>query len=259
MSDFDDEPTTGPTAPDDEPAGASEPVDDWDDEVAAAPKAKKSKAKAPADGSDDDWDDDWDDDDEGRGNKRDLTLVYAIVAAAIVIVLAVVLTRPKDDPANSTATGGGTNNGAVTTTADPAPVKNWQGDVSDAVGDKGADAQARATSGPGVYIWTDFWGWHVRNNNAAEAKVTVAAPQVRVKTTDDYNDDDEKGDAPFSTSATITLPPGDGKTGQGFDLGGSESATFTVTIDGQNVPPADIKLGGAEGVADANPVTFIKG
>ena len=240
MSDFDDEPTAG---------------DDAADEATEAPAPAKKPAKKPAPAPDDDWDDDWDDDDDGRGGRRDMTLVYAIVAAAIVIVLAVVLTRPKDDN-NTTATNDG--NGAATTQV-TAPVKNWQGPVGDAVGKDGADAQKRAQSAPGVYIWTDFGGWHLRSNNTSDVKVTVTADQVRVKKTDDGKDDDEKNDAPFATETEVTLPAGDGKTGVGLDLGTSESVSFTVTRDGQNIPATEIFLGGAEGVADANPVAIVKG
>lgn len=233
MSDFDDEPT--------------------DD----ANEARRAKAKpAPAPAVDDDWDDDWDDEGAG-GPKRDLTLVYAVVAAAIVIVLAVVLTRPDDGDGGTTAAPTGAGN----TTAAPAEiVKNWQGPVGDAIGEgeKGGNAQERATSAPGVYIWTDFQGWHVRSNRTDEVVLTVTAPQIRQKATDDYDDSDEQGDAPFQTEVTVTLPPGDGSQGIGFDLGGSESATFALTAGGQNLPATEIFLGGGDGVADANPVIFTK-
>jgi len=239
VSDFDDEPTTDAAVDD----------DGWDDEV--APKPPRRPRKPPAD--DDDWDDDWDRDD--RGGRKDMTLVYAVVAAAIVIVLAVVLTQDKDSGSND----GAPANGAQTNTSQPAaPEKNWQGAVGDAVGDKGSDAQSRAESAPGVYIWTDFWGWHVRNNGTSDVVVTVAADQVRVKDSDDYNDDNEDSTTAFKTEAQVTLPAGDGSTGSGFDLGVSESATFTVTAGGENVPAEQIMLGGGEGVADESPVTFTK-
>lgn len=257
MSDFDDEPIEG-TEPVDaaEPVDAVDPVDEPEEPAAPAPTAKKKPAPKSST-PDDDWDDDWDDEDDGRsGGRRDMTLIYAIVAAAIVIVLAVVLTRPKDDNSNNAATN---NGGSGATTQPTAPVKNWQGPVGDAVGKDGADAQKRAESAAGVYIWTDFGGWHLRSNNTSDVKVTVAADQVRVKKTDDGKDSDENADAPFATETVVTLPAGDAKTGVGLDLGTSESATFTVTIDGKNVPATGIFLGGAEGVADQNPVTFVKG
>jgi hypothetical protein len=251
VSDFDDEPTEGLEA-NDEAADAVEPPrkartsraqpvpdDDWDDEP---PRRTRSKAVV----DDDDWDDDWDDDDRG-GPKRDMTVVWAIVAAAIVIVIAVILTRPSDS--GSDADGGG-GNAAGGTTAPAEVVKNWQGPVGDAVGPDGADAQARAESADGVYIWTDFGGWHVRANGDQEVTVVVAADQVRAT--------GEGGDDAFATETTVTLPAGDGATGADLDLGNSESATFTVTIGGTNVPADQIFLGGAEGVADQNPVTFTK-
>ena len=230
MSDFDDDPTEEP---------AADPVDD----------AKSARTTAP----DDDWDDDWDDGGD-RGAKRDLTLVYAVVAAAIVIVLAIVLTRPKDDGGTTTASSG---NGE--TTEQPAAIeKNWQGAVGDAVGENGSQAQARVEKAPGVYIWTDFQGFHVRSSLDKEVVVKVTAPKVRAKATDDYDDSDEKGDSPTSTEAVVTIAPGDPTTGAGFDLLDSETATFTITVDGQDLPKDQIFLGGAEGVADANPVQFTK-
>lgn len=239
MSDFDDEPDEG--------------IEATDTAADAAP-AKPARSKPVPD---DDWDDDWDDDDDGgRGGKRDLTLVYAIIAAAIVIVLAVVLTRPKDDDSSTNASTNNGNNAA--TTAPAAPEKNWQGGVGDAVGKDGADAQKRAEGAEGIYVWTDFGGWHLRNNTGDDVSVTVTADQVRVKKTDDRDDGDESQDTPFSTEATVTLPAGDGKDGVGLDLGTSESATFTFTVGGKNVPADQIFLGGAEAVADQNPVTFTK-
>ena len=225
MSDFDDEPTEG--------------LEATDDPAAAVPPKKARSQPDP----DDDWDDDWDDDDTGRGPKP----------AAIVIGLAVVLTRPKYDPATTDAP-----EGASATTAVAAPVKNWQGAVADAVGENGKDAQKRAEGADGVYIWTDFGGWHVRNNNTQEVAITIAADQVRQKKTDDGDDGDENGDAPFATEGTVTLPAGDGSTGAGLDFGNSENATFTVKIGGKDVPADQILLGGAEGVAEENPVTFVK-
>jgi hypothetical protein len=234
VSDFDDEPTEGAEATDD---------------AGAVPAATRTKRSEPRPVPDDDWDDDWDDEDDERGPKRDLTLVYAIVAAAIVIVLAVVLTRPKDD----NGTTNGNEGAAATTTAVAAPVKNWQGPVGDAVGKDGADAQKRAEGGEGVYIWTDFGGWHLRNNNTQEVTVTVSADKVRQKSGDGKGDD-----APFATELTVKLPAGDGAEGVEIDLGDSENATFVVKAGGKDVPADQIFLGGAEGVADANPVTFVK-
>jgi hypothetical protein len=230
VSDFDDEPAEGLEATDGPAVAAAEP----------APARKPRPQPDP----DDDWDDDWDDDDDGGrgGGKRDLTLVYAIVIAAIVIVVAVVLTRPKDD--NSSNTTGGGNTPAGATTEAKAPEKNWQGAVGDAAG----EAQKRAESGPGIYIWTDFTGWHLRQNGDAEVKVAVVAPQVRTG-----GDDSE-----FKEQAEVTLPAGNGSQGADLDLGSSETAAFTVTVNGANVPADQIFLGGAEGVADQNPVSFVK-
>lgn len=241
MSDFDDEPIEG-----------SEATGEAAKDASAKDPSAKSGRQTPA--TDDDWDDDWDDEDTSR-SKRDMTLVYAVVAAAIVIVLAVVLTRPKDD---STGSDNNASTPASATTEAAPPSKNWQGPVGDAVGKDGADAQKRAESAEGVYIWTDFGGWHLRSNNPKAVKVTVAADQVRVKATDDGDDGDEDGNAAFATETVVDLPAGSGTDGVGLDLGNSEKATFTVSIDGQNVAADTIFLGGGDGVADQNPVIFVK-
>jgi hypothetical protein len=237
VSDFDDEPTaTGAT---DEGVDADVP--------AKRPPAKASKSR------DDDWDDDWDDEDEdGRGGRRDMTLIYAIAAAAIVIVLAVVLTRPKDNNNDNTGTNGGT-------AAPQEIVKNWPLAVGDAVGNKGVDAQARVAKEKGVYIWTDFYGWHVRSNYEEPVVVTVEADTIVVKDSDDYDDKNEKKGAATVNKVDLQFPAGNGATGQGFDLASSEKVTFTITANGTLLDKSQIKLGGGSGEASGNPFDLIKG
>ncbi len=233
MSDFDDEPVEG----------SDQVGDDWDDEPTPKPKAKaKPKAKPKADPDPvDDWDDDWDDDDSSGGGRRDMTLVYAVVAAAIVIVLAVVLTRPKDDNGSST-------NNADGTTQDSGPVqKQWQGPVGEAVG----DVEARLGDETGVFIWTDFEGWHVRSSLDTPVTVVVRAPTVLQKDADGKTSGDPK------TEISATIEPGDTSKGADFDLQFAETATFEVTAAGAPVPAGQVLLGG-KGQADQNPVTFTK-
>ena len=251
MSDQDDRPESGRGPSDD--SWDDEPVasdGDWDDEP--APRSRRAK---PAD---DDWDDDWDDDDRP---KRDLTLVYAVVAAAIVIVLAIVLTNGNDDQGSDTQTTAAAT--ASPDATEPAqPNKVWQGPVGEELGDAGSQMEERATSGPGIYLWTDFCGWHVRNNGDAEIAVTITGPKVRVRAEEGVLGDGEcqgdEGSAEFGTEASFTVAPGDGSTGEGFDVSDSETVTVEITRDGQPVPPAEIKLGGGDGVASENPVTFTK-
>ncbi len=228
MTDFEDEPATSRGADD----------DIWDDEP--APKAAKTPKRRPV--ADDDWDDDWDDEPPRRGG-RDLTLVYAIIAAAVVIVLAVVLTRPDDSGDDAT---GATGDGGTGTTAIQ---KNWQGPVGADIGEGGSQVQARIAGEDGVFIWTDFEGWHVRAKQPGEVTVVVRAETVT---------DKAKGGEPAS-EVTVVLPAGgDGTTGADLDLGGSESASFEVSVDGTPVAAEVIKVGGGDAVADANPVTFTK-
>jgi hypothetical protein len=236
VSDFDDEPTTTGAQGEDEDV----------DVPAKRPPAKAAKSR------DDDWDDDWDDeDDDGRGGRRDMTLIYAIAAAAIVIVLAVVLTRPKDNNNDNAGNGGAT--------APQEIVKNWPVAVGDAVGNKGVDAQARVAKEKGVYIWTDFYGWHVRSNFDEPVVVTVEADAIVVKDTDDYDDKNEKKGAPTVNKVDLQFAAGNGATGQGFDLGNSEKVTFSITANGTLLDKSQIKLGGGSGEASGNPFDLIKG
>ena len=122
--------------------------------------------------------------------------------------------------------------------------------------------EERAASGPGVYLWTDFCGWHVRNNGAAEVTVTITGPKVRARAEEgtlvDGQCQGDEGDAELGTEAVLTVPAGDGTSGAGFDVSDSETVTVEVTRDGQPVPAGEIKLGGGDGVASENPVTFTK-
>lgn len=229
-------------------------MSDFDDDSSKADPSKVDPSKV--DPNTEDWDDAWDDDDDddGRRNgRRDLTLVYVVVAAAIIIVLAIVLTSNGDD------SGAGGNSAEPGGSQPTEIVKNWQGTVGEGAGDRGADAQARASSTPGVTVWTDFWGWHVRSNRGDVVTVTVTAAQVRAKQSDDYDDSNEPGGQEFKTEIVSTIPPGDGTSGVGFDLGNSEAAEFTFAVDGQNIAVSEILVGGGDGVAAQNPVSFTKG
>lgn len=219
--------SSGVRAPSKARGAAPRPADDdWDDEPASRSR------RAPAD----DWDDDdWDDDD--AGGRRNLSLILGIIAAVVVIALVVILTRPKDDKP-----GNGDGNSAGKGTATTAPQSQWQGPVNEDAG----GVEARLAKEKGVFIWTDFDGWHVRNTTEADVAVTVAADMI-------LEDKKEQG-----KSKTVTVKAGDGKSGLDIDLGFSEKATFTVKNGATAVAPAQIKLGGKTGEADANPVTFTK-
>lgn len=218
--------------------------DDWDDEPQEPTRAKRTKDAAPASSSDDDWDDDWDDD-AGRSGKRDMTLIYAVVAATIVIVLAIVLTNNKDDNGGSNSNG---NQASGTTETTVKKDLVWQGPVVEAVG----DVDKRMAAETGIFIWTDFEGWHVRNTTKEPVRVTVTADAIVVK------DAQGKPVGATKTEVSETVAPGDGSSGLDLDLQFSNSATFGVTANGTAVPPDQVKLGGAKGVADQNPVSFNK-
>ena len=259
MSDFDDdEPIEGPSSSSDRPAkgrgvrddagrsGGRRPVDDedWDDE----PVASRAAAGGRGGAGDDDWDeDDWDDDDDGggRGGRRDLTLIIAIAAGVAIIALVVILTRPKSD--NTATTEGGTTPAGATTSTKPNFCDDWPAII-------GGDGK-NVSKGEGVYIWSDFTGYHLRSNRTDVVVVKATSPgSFKVK---------DKGNATASAAAgksvTFTLPAGAGATGPDLDVNCESSAmTFEVTAGGNPVPAGEIKLGGS-GKADANPVTLTRG
>ena len=233
-----------PVTPASAPVGTDEVAhvsdnDDWDDEPAPAPK----KARPAPAAADDDWDDDWDDE-APRGGRRDMTLIYAVVAATIVIVLAIVLTNNKGSDNGGGETNQATGNTETTVKKDLV----WQGPVAEAVN----NMDKRMAAETGVFIWTDFQGWHVRSNLKDPVSVDVTADAIVKKGADGKAAGNPK------TEITETLPAGDGKTGLDLDLQFSNTATYKVTVNGTPVPATEIKLGGAKGVADQNPVTFTK-
>lgn len=184
------------------------------------------------------WEDEWDDRDERpSGGRRDLTVVYAIAIAAVVIVIAVVLTRPQGDD----TTSGGTQ------TEDTVRDLQWQGPVAEAVG----DVPTRLASEVGVFIWTDFEGWHVRSTLDRPVTVTATADTIIDRSAG------AEGSSETVSEVTATIEPGNSAAGLDLDLGFSNSASFTVTVDGAPLPANEIKLGG-KGQAEQNPVSFTK-
>jgi hypothetical protein len=184
------------------------------------------------------WDDEWDDqDDRPAGGRRDMTVVYAIAIAAVVIVIAVVLTRPQGD--EQAATGPNTE--------ETVRELQWQGEVGAAVD----QIDMRIASEVGVFIWTDFEGWHVRSTLDRPVTVTATAATIVERNADG----EPTGET--VTEITETIEPGNPSAGLDLDFGFSSSATFSVTVDGSPLPANEIKLGGA-GQAEQNPVSFTK-
>jgi hypothetical protein len=184
------------------------------------------------------WDDDWDDrEDRPAGGRRDMTVVYAIAIAAVVIVIAVVLTRPQDD--DQPVAGPGTEQ--------TVRELQWQGPVGEALD----VVDARIASETGVFIWTDFQGWHVRSTLDRPVTVTASADTIVER----GPDGEPTGET--VTEVTQTIEPGNPSAGIDLDFGFSSSASFTITVDGTPLPANEIKLGGL-GQAEQNPVSFTK-
>jgi hypothetical protein len=167
-----------------------------------------------------------------------MTVVYAIAIAAVVIVIAVVLTRPQGD--DQVANG--------PSTEETVRELQWQGPVGEAVG----DVQARLAAESGVFIWTDFEGWHVRSTLDEPVTITATADTIVEK------GPDGEATGETVTEITQTIEPGDPSQGIDLDFGFSSTASFTVTVGGTPLPANEIKLGGGTGQAEQNPVSFTK-
>jgi hypothetical protein len=219
-------------------------LSDFDDDEPNKGSARNDDPREPRGSNpaaDDDWDDDdWDDDD--RGGRRDMTLIIVIAVAVAVIALVVILTRPKDDKTPNPGTTAPTQ-----TTGGGGPCKDWPAIIG--------GAGKSVASGEGVYVWSDFQGWHVRSSRTDPVVVKMTAPSaIKVKA---------KGNAVASSnsapSVTLTIPPGDGKTGPDLDLDCNVSTVdIEVSANGTDVKPTEIKLGDS-GKADSNPVTIARG
>ena len=259
MSDFDDDETTeeggtppAPKAGDANAAGGGDSStaaprrrpadgdDDWDDQ----PVARRRRP------NDDDWDDDWDDDGRGGRARPDMTLILAIIGAVVVIAIVVIVTRPSNKSNNNaappTATAPGQTAGTPATTGPLCP--NWPGKV----GGNGAVA----TKSAGIYIWSDFHGFHIRANETSPTTVKVSAPSDMTVTA--------LGGATASSHTgkliTLTLPAATGTTGPDLNIDcTAATATFDVAASsGGALPASSIKVGDSA-TADNNPVVFTRG
>lgn len=162
------------------------------------------------------------------------------------IIIAIVLTRPSNEDQPSAQQQGGP--AAPVSTEGDAPVElQWQGPVGEA-----ADrAEARIAAETGVFIWTDFFGWHVRADVDQDVQVKVVVDDAVVQKD---ADDQPIGDPGPEFIGTIVA--GDAA-GIDLDLQFSNNATFEITVGGELLPADQIKLGGV-GQAMANPVVLAK-
>lgn len=238
MSDFDDEPVEG-QGPAEVPA---------DDEIEGEGRRGRRAAKGAAR---DDWDDDWDDEDDWddrrpAGGRRDLTLVFGLIAAVLLVVLVVVITK-KDSGSSDGSTTGATPGASGSTTVPQGFCGDWPASF-------GGDGKNVAKA-EGVYVWSDFDGIHVRANQAKAVEVKVTGnTDFKVKDAGDGT----TASATSGKEITLSLPAGKGASGPDLDVPcETTSLGFEVTQGGARVPAASIKVGG-DATAEANPVQFAR-
>lgn len=193
----------------------------------------------------DDWDDDWDDDDDdwnerrGPGNGPDVRLIGVIVVAVVLIAAVVLLTRKKDDDTKTTPDkqeqAGSTE-----------PQKGFCGDWPASFGGDGKNVAAA----PGLYVWSDFFGIHVRSNATEPIMVKITGnAEYKVKAAGDgVEASGDKG-----ADLSFTLPAGKGTVGPDLDIS-CEVTTLSIeaTKGATPLPPEEIMLGGSS-KATTNP------
>jgi hypothetical protein len=174
------------------------------------------------------------------------TILLAIAAFAVIIVT--VATMASREGTEESVSANTAVSDTPTTEAEAARDLQWQGPVIESVG----DVPTRIAAEVGVFIWSDFDGWHVRSTLDDPVTVTVTADAiVELSGSGEATDETVSG-------VTATIEPGDGTEGLDLDLGFSTSATFSINVDGDPLPANEIKLGGS-GQAEQNPVSFAKG
>lgn len=236
----DDEPTGGGTAESAEPGGAGRrPIDEEEDDV-------------------------WDDEPLGMPREKAIRLAQiGLVVLAVVVILFVVLRGGDDKDDSSTKNQDGssqsTDGGATEKpkkAAWPAEINNKNPKLG---GKDDGPAQVPADAPQGVYLWSDFQGWHLwvvqgdalgdvtgtitSNVNMAKAELAVAdAGTVNTN----------------ATTSTFALPGGTRVTGIDFNPGfySKQVAITLQTPDG----PVDAKLIkiGSKGAEAPTPIIFEK-
>ena len=244
--------------------------DDKDQDVFATPsEPAKGDGPAPAEG-DSGWDDDVWGDEASPPDKRTVMLVQiGLVVLIVLIVGAVVLVKKNDKKDSSdkasdtssqtTAAGGGTGD-----TKDATPQYVWPADVGGrppafgTFNDTPADAKGGAA--PGVYIWSDYDGWHLwvqnggdvngvsgtitGNDNIASANVSPADGGTATKA---------------STVISFDLKGSDPLVGLDFNPG-FYAVKLDFAINGPNgpIPAAEIHLGKEMTPATTSPLSIEK-
>ncbi|HEY4377696.1 MAG TPA: hypothetical protein VGM93_11080 [Acidimicrobiales bacterium] len=249
---------------------------DPDDDRRPRPRSSGSGRQSARDLDDDGFDDDWDDDDDwdrgGRGGpggpRRDLTYVVGIAAVVLIIALVVVLANKgnnKDDSKANSPTTQATQAGQTPTTGHG----GFCGNLPPQLGGQGKVA---VSGKDGVYLWSDFFGVHVRAKgpDVTTVKITATAP-IKVKDTADPKNKEEKklydasyaawsaaaGNGASATSSgnilTITVPAGSAPLGPNLDVPCPvTNMTISVSTPAGPVAADTIHLGDT-GAAPRNP------
>ncbi len=231
------------------------------DEVDDEPTGRAAKA---GDGPAVDVDDDlWafsPEDDDHEPTRSALPLVLMVVGVlAVVAVLVAVLAGGKDDKDETAAGGNGTEQpaGGASTTPATATCPRWPATV-DAMG------VPEVAAAPGIHLWYDFTGWHVRRvdgDGVPSAVVTVNSTTADQPPTPGAATGGATVGAGEGNTVVLTLPDADGTSEAGFDIPVYAQGVVIDFKDDAGQPLAtDALTGGANaGPIVANPLTATLG
>ncbi|MBX3286440.1 MAG: hypothetical protein KF703_13925 [Actinobacteria bacterium] len=220
------------------------------------------------------WDDDvWGDEGDPPDRRTVLFVQIGLVLVIVAIVAAVLISKNGDDDGDSSTASGGT--GATTQTTVPgggAPVTGgptepaplvWPTSVGGrpaAFGElDGAPGDAPGGAAPGVYIWSDYDGWHlwvVHGEGVGDVNGTVTGDDV-VASAEVVPDG-----AGLVTMAdqVIAFDIKDGETIAGFDFNpGFYAKRLEFVVNGADGPlPAELVHVGKDAVPAPTPIVIEK-
>lgn len=190
-----------------------------------------------------------------RGRSSNLIIAAVIVAAAIIVAV-VIGTRHHS---KSSATAGGGNGAAVCNPSWPDVSALPTGWTNRTKGDPAWQVPPAAQ--PGLYIWSDFNGWHVVGVNLlTQATVSVRGDNTKP---DDLTARPETGSTGVTTARdsdsqwTITLPAGKGGQGANLTVGHVGRITIDAQANGQPFDPTKIHEGFST-LASSLPIVLVK-
>lgn len=220
--------------------------DGWQDEHEAG----------EGEGADSLWAFDPEDEETPKPSPLPLVLLAIGVLAVIAVLVAVLAGGDGDDDKGQTAMAGGATiaGGAGSeAAADPTTCLRWPVTV-DAV------AEPPGAVAPGIHVWFDFTGWHLRRvpgEGVPGAVVTVVSTNAEHAATAGATGGGATATPGEAGAIVVTLPEGDQVSDAAFAVPFYANGVVIDFKDqnGQSIPTDQITGGRNEGPVAANPLT----